>query len=71
MSSICLVDVCGRFRGHYPVQWAADYEVQTGIVFFSGEWWDVPDWHCTAAPTGAEVYAYVSSHLPEFANVKI
>ena len=67
--TICLEDFCGRFRGHYPVQWSADYDPQTGIVFFNGEWYDVPDWHCTTEPALTEIYAYVGSHLPEFANV--
>ncbi len=65
---ICLEDFCGQW-GHFPATWWADYDLQRQTVFFGGEWADVPNWHIATQPTLAELYIYVGSHLPEFANI--
>lgn len=62
---ICLEDFCGRWGNFYPVQFWADFDPETRIVSFGGEWADIPDW-VTPQPTETELYAYVDRYLPEF-----
>ena len=58
MNSICIVDFNGIKGGFITAFWA-DYDTTKKIVFFGGEWSDIPPWKVTQEPSQNAIYAHV------------
>lgn len=60
--ALCVEDFCGYTTpGHLPVQYWADWCPVTSMVYFGGDWCDVPPLPCAAMPTDEIINAHVDT----------
>lgn len=57
--SICIEDFCGNYM--QPGFWA-DYNPDTGITEFGGDWRNVPDMHTSMAPKDTDCHEWAKAH---------
>lgn len=58
LDSICLIDFCGYTSpSHFPISFWCDWNPQTGLITFGGEWQEIDPVYSATEPSEAEIEA--------------